>query len=213
MKILNVILIVALVVVPLGFGRFSMPTEMALSVVAISLALCFTNLDKFAEFKGAGFEAKLKKAVDKTYAAIDELKELALSLSAPIVDGLAISGRMMQYIPIKDKLERVEKIKATLKKLGASGDEINEACSTIYERIQNDYLERILRSLKEGNEQNLSLFDDFENWKLDDWDLERIEKFISTNSLTQNDETKEWIKDFKYFLTHKKIRKYDKWQG
>ena len=37
------------------------------------------NIDKFERFKAPGFEAELRKAVDKTYAAIEELKELSLA--------------------------------------------------------------------------------------------------------------------------------------
>jgi hypothetical protein len=65
---------------------------------AIFVALVFANLDKFSRFKGAGIEAELRTAVNEAYAAIEQLKELGLSLSSPIVDELAISGRMLQYI-------------------------------------------------------------------------------------------------------------------
>lgn len=51
----------------------------------------FANLEKFSKFKGAGFEAEMHNAVRETYAALEELKELALSLSAPIIDELAVS--------------------------------------------------------------------------------------------------------------------------
>src|SRR5882672_869621 len=91
-------LIVALVIVPVLLGIFRSKTEMALSIGAIGLALFFVNLDKFTRFKTPGFEAELKTVVNKAYAAISELKELGLSLSAPIVDELAISGRMLQYL-------------------------------------------------------------------------------------------------------------------
>ena len=37
--------------------------------------------------------------VDKAYAAISEVKELGLNLSAPIVDDLAMSNQMFQYLP------------------------------------------------------------------------------------------------------------------
>jgi hypothetical protein len=103
---------------------------MLLSVIAIGLALFFVNLDKFARFKTpGGFEAELKTAVNKAYDAISELKEPGLNLSAPIVDELAISGRMLQYIS-PFKLERG--IAANLKALGASPEEIEKATETIY---------------------------------------------------------------------------------
>ncbi|MGY3488743.1 hypothetical protein ACVW1C_006626 [Bradyrhizobium sp. USDA 4011] len=59
-------LVVALVVFPILLGVFRSKGEMSLSIVAISLALFFVNLDKFARFKTpGGFEAELKTAVDK----------------------------------------------------------------------------------------------------------------------------------------------------
>jgi len=48
----------------------------------------------------------------------EQLKELGLSLSSPIVDEMAVSGRMLQDIPLKHKLERVEKIEDNLRKIG-----------------------------------------------------------------------------------------------
>ncbi len=85
MKILNLTLISALVTAPISFGIMKRPAEMGLSIAAIGIALAFANLDRFQRFKGAGFEAELRTAVDKTYAAIEELKELSLSLATPII--------------------------------------------------------------------------------------------------------------------------------
>ncbi len=112
-------LIIALVVLPAVFGIFKGAKEMTVIAGAIAVALFFANLDKFSYFKGGGVEARLKEAVDEAYAALEELKDLGLALSSPIVDELALSGRMMQYMPLKYKLERVEEISQTLKKLGA----------------------------------------------------------------------------------------------
>jgi hypothetical protein len=92
---MNEKLIIALVVIPILLGILRSPREKGIAVAAIGLALCFANLDKFVRFKGAGFEAELRTVVDKASAAIEELKELGLSLSAPIVDELAVSGRML----------------------------------------------------------------------------------------------------------------------
>jgi hypothetical protein len=131
MSDLNQKLIVAMVFIPVLLGIFRTPKEMGIAVGAIFLALCFANIDKIVRFKGAGFEAEMRTAVNKAYAAIEQLKDLGVSLSSPIVDELAVSGRMLQYIPLKYKLERVQKIAETLKKLGASQEEIDEVCSTI----------------------------------------------------------------------------------
>jgi len=186
---------------------------MLLSIVAIGLALFFVNLDKFARFKTpGGFEAELRTAVDKAYAAISELKELGLNLSAPIVDELAISGRMLQYIPLKFKLARVEKIAANLKFLGASPEEIEKATETIYQRVTHDHLERIAGTLKSANPgKDDALFNELTAH--DDWDAKAFEKFIADNGLKEDEETKQWLLDLDYFRDTRKLRREDHWQS
>ena len=206
-------LVVTIVVIPILLGVFRSRSEMLLSIVAIGLALFFVNLDKFARFKTpGGFEAELRTAVDKAYAAISELKELGLNLSAPIVDELAISGRMLQYIPLKFKLARVEKIAANLKFLGASPEEIEKATETIYQRVTHDHLERIAGTLKSANPgKDDALFNELTAH--DDWDAKAFEKFIADNGLKEDEETKQWLLDLDYFRDTRKLRREDHWQS
>ncbi|MFA6546883.1 MAG: hypothetical protein WCS99_20875 [Limisphaerales bacterium] len=163
MKHLTQALIVALVIVPVLLGIYRGTEEMAIATGAIVLALFFANLDKFSRFKGAGIEAELRTAVNEAYAAIEQLKELGLSLSSPIVDELAISGRFLQYIPLKFKLERVAKIVETLEKLGASEAEIEKACSTIYQRVANDHMRGVFHTLLSSNPEKKALFEGLED--------------------------------------------------
>lgn len=213
MNWINYVLIGALVIIPTFFGASKMAAEMGLSIGAISLALFFANLGKFSKFKGAGFEAEMRNAVRETYAALEELKELALSLSAPIVNELAVSGRMLQYIPLKYKLERVEKIAKTLENLGAKKSEIEEACSTIYSRVHDDHVKAILRSLKTANTDKQDVLKGIEEGDVSAWNVEKIRDFIENNNMVCGDEVKESIKDFEYFSQHKKLRRDDKWQS
>lgn len=157
-KIVNGVLIVILVVIPTTFGFLNMPTQMGLSIAGCSLALAFANLDKFARFKGAGFEAELKEAVDKAYAAVVELKDLGLALTTPIIDTMTVSDRMLQFIPLKYKLESATQIEKTLVKLGASAEEIDEVCGTLYSRVSADHYNHIAHALKEANPESSEFF-------------------------------------------------------
>jgi hypothetical protein len=206
-------LVVALVVIPILLGVFRSKGEMTLSIAAIGLALFFVNLDKFARFKTpGGFEAELKTAVDKAYAAISELKELGLNLSAPIVDQLAVSGRFLHYLPLKFKLERVEKIAANLKALGASPEEIEKATETIYARVTQDHLDRVVGTLKAANPgKPEAVFNELTGHG--DWDSKAFEKFIADNGLKEDEETKQWLLDLDYFRQTHKIRRDDHWQS
>jgi len=209
MNDMNQKLIIALVVIPILLGIFRSPKEMGIAVAAIGLALFFSNIDKFSRFKGtfkgAGLEAELKTAVDEAYAAIEQLKDLGLSLSGPIVDELAISGRMLQYIHLKYKLERVAKIADTLRKLGASQTEIEEACSTIYGRVTNDHIRKTLHSLKNSNPGKEKLFEGINDGKMDAWDKGKIETFIKEYNLNKSEDTDELFLDLDYFLKYRKL--------
>lgn len=213
MNDLNQKLIITLVVIPILLGIFRTPKEMGIAVAAIGLALFFANIDKFSRFKGAGFEAELRIAVDEAYAAIVQLKELGLSLSAPIVDELALSGRISKYIPLKYKLNQVSEIANTLKKLGASQKEIDEVCSNIYDQVTNDHTSSILHALKIANPEKKDLFEGINDGKMYDWDKSKIEKFINEHNLTKSDDTNEWFLDLDYFLKQRKLRREDKWQN
>ena len=52
---------------------------MGIAVVACAIALSFLNLDKIQRFKGAGFEAEMKKAVDEANATVKQLRIVALT--------------------------------------------------------------------------------------------------------------------------------------
>jgi hypothetical protein len=214
MNDINQSLILALVTIPTLFGVFRLPKEMAVATTAIALALAFANLDKFVKFKGAGFEAELRTVVDKAYAAIDQLKDLGLSLSAPIVDELALSGRMLQYMPLKYKLQRVEKISTTLKALGASQDEIDKACKTIFDRVGIDHVRRIIWSLKSANaDKDGTIFAGIDDGKFDNFRSEQIELLVKSNVLKKDPEVEERFLDLDHFLKTRKLRREDDWQS
>lgn len=213
MNTLRISLIVALIVLPTLFGFLKMPTEMGLAIGAIGISLFFANLEKFVRFKGAGFEAELRTAVDKTYAALEELKELALCLTGPIVDELAISGRMLEYIHLKHKLERVQEIAETLRKLGASESEIEDACSTLHQRVTKDHVKRVFHSLRGANPEKEKVFQDVDDSKGFDWSPESTQRFINQHELKKNEDTNDAISDLDYFLAHRRLKREDKWQS
>lgn len=45
-------------------GLLVRPTEMGIAVVAGALGLAFSNIDKIAKFKGAGFEAEMRERIE-----------------------------------------------------------------------------------------------------------------------------------------------------
>jgi hypothetical protein len=205
-------LILVLVVVPIIFGIFRSWKEMACTAAVIGIALVFANLHKIALIKGAGggIEVELKTAVREAYAAIEQLKELGLSLSSPIVDELALSGKPLSYIHLKYKLEQAAKISETLKKLGASTKEIDEITAPLYQRVTETHFGHILSSLQQSNTDKEAIFRGWHQWKLSEWNMNRLEDFIKDNALNRSGETQESIKDLEYFQKNRKLRREDR---
>jgi len=210
---INPLLITALILIPLIFGIYKMPAEMAISAGTISMSLFFCNINKFEQFTAWGWSAKVRAAVDKAYAAIEEVKELSLALTAPIVDEMAASGRLTIYIPLKYKLERVKRVKKLLKKLGASESEIADACNTLCARVRSDHANRIISKLRADNPQNSEPFKGINENNLGDWSKDRIEKLITENNLVRNSETDELLLDLDYFTSTEMLRRPEGWQG
>lgn len=186
---------------------------MGLSILGCSLALTFANLDKFSKFKGAGFEAILKQVKEKTSAAVEELKDLGLALTAPIVDTMTLSGDMFKYIHLKYKLANAEKIKETLVKLGASAEEIDGVCGILYRRVTADHYHHIAYALKEANPDSSNAFSDIQSWDFNDWDKAQVEKIITENKLLENKAVSECIADLDYWLENQALRTESKWQS
>lgn len=55
--------------------------EMGLMVIAGALGIAFLNLDRIKSFKGGGFEAEMRQAVDEAHATVAQLREMACSIA------------------------------------------------------------------------------------------------------------------------------------
>jgi len=202
--LLILILLIVPVIVSINFGEVSA----SISLIAISFAIVFWNLEKFSKFKGAGFEAELRIAVDKTYAAIEEVKKLAISLSSPVASLLAIKNAF-QYLKLKEKLIYVKEIEASLRELNIDEKEINKATSILYDRVKDDHLRKILWSMNNKLEETDKIFKSYEDIVPSDWDIDKIVKKSSELNIDVNEE----IKEYNYFIKTKELLNVDEWQG
>jgi len=137
-NIVNFLLILLLVVTPVLLAVFDKTAAASLSLISLSFALVFWNIDKFSEFKGAGFEAKLNTAVSDTYAAIDEVKKLAISISSPVASLMAVKSSF-QYLSLEYKLKYAKEIESSLLELEIDNNKIEEALSALYSRVLEDH--------------------------------------------------------------------------
>lgn len=94
MKTIDKIISIIIILVPgLVFGLVGKPTEMGLSIVGGCLACTFYNIDKFDKFKGAGFEAELKKVVQEAQLTIEEMRKITKPLILFSYHQLTHAGR------------------------------------------------------------------------------------------------------------------------
>lgn len=204
----NFILIVALVATPITLAVIEKTAAASLSLIALSFALVFWNLEKFSEFKGAGFAAKLNTAVSEAYAAIDEVKSLAISISSPVASLMAVSSSF-QYLHLRYKLEYAEEIRSSLKELKISEDKIDSALSALYDRVSEDHIKKALWALNEQLGEGQKLFGSYDEIDPDSWPLDAIKR--ESKKLGVNIDDK--IKEYEYFVQNKKLLTPENWQG
>jgi hypothetical protein len=168
------LLIIGLSVV---FGLRGEPTEMGIIVLAGAIALSFLNLDKIQRFKGAGFEAEMKKVVAEANATIDQLRKVATtSAEATLTDLMA--GSFFDGITFETRLKLHDQVISSLKEIGAPKAQI-EAADEMWRRGIGVIYHRGIRAALEGrtkpdqknakpDKQVLDSFQDllkFEEWR------------------------------------------------
>ena len=76
------------------FGYLDKVAAATVTVLAGAIGMAFANLDKIELFKGAGFEARMRKAVEDAYATTDSLRSLALVMAEVVAGVLAVENRL-----------------------------------------------------------------------------------------------------------------------
>lgn len=109
------------------FGLKGMAAEMGIAVAASAVFLAFANLDKFSKFKGAGFEAELRNAVDEANATIDNLKSVATPLIITCVDLMAKDGRLTDGNGINKNHQLFDELIDLEAKIGLNDETLEEA--------------------------------------------------------------------------------------
>lgn len=211
-EILRISLVCLMVIVPIGFAGVKRAREAMLAMTAIFFALVFSNLDKLARFKGGGMELQMREARQVTQqanAAIGQLRELAVSLTAPVVDLMTISGDLFHYIPLKYKLQRLDKIKQTLMELGVPKGEVESALSTMYEALTERFVHTALYHLSEINPDQAELFDGLGDWDLEGWNDTTLRNLIRDQRLKTDEKTKSQLEDLGFWIKHRQLRRPD----
>jgi len=211
-SILNLVLIAILIGCALLFGLMSRPTEMGLMIGACAICLIFANIDQIQSFKGAGFEAEMKKAVENAYATTESLRSLAKPLVLTMLESLTYNGRW-DGIDKRREHQLKEELENLSDELGICCDEqIESALHRFYIMNGIDLLNDIERAMNENQIRNISVSRDLQG--LYDRTIKELPSIETVRKSLSGLQAKEItvldpsVEDYAYYREYKKLRKF-----
>ena len=158
-----------------------------------------------------------RQMTDTANKSIKETKstfhELAVTLTEPVTASLALQGNLMVYIPLKDKIEQIDNVSNSLRKLGVSEKDIEKAIDPFTSMISYKHKQRILYLLNEQLPNNKKLFKEISEINTNEWSLKQIYIVIKDNNIQPSKELHNAILDLEYYEKNKKLRRENSWQG
>jgi hypothetical protein len=203
-------LIIALIVGSMLFGLIGKATEMGVFVVACGIALAFTNIDKIQRFKGAGFEAEMKKAVEDAYATMGSLKAIAKPLILSTLSNLIYAGRWggMQkerQHELKDEMDRLAK------SIGVFDSEVRDESEKFFAWNAIDIVACLegavhkAKSLEKSEQESIRSLTDRATDKYPS--LDELKKCLSSFNDEQRNAAQPFLEDYEYYLSHRRLRR------
>lgn len=213
------IVIVGMFGLAVMFGIQAKPQEMGIIVVAGAIVLAFINIDRIEYFKGLGFEAKMKKAIENVNATIEQLRKVATTSSKATLTGL-MADNFMDGTTLETRLTLHDQLISNLKDIGVSSAQIEEA-DEMWKRgvgvIFHRGIRHTLEGRKEKNQINTTAdqvvleasreFQDllqFDEWKAPSSD--EMRHFIEGKGL-MNSEIEDLLNDYKMFETTGELKR------
>lgn len=210
----NFLLIALLVILPAVFGWFGKTAEMGVIVVACSLALCFANLHRIESFKGAGFEAQMRNAVEEAYATLERLQEMVRPVARANIANVAYGDRW-DSIDRETAHQLMAELSGLVPSLELQDDpEILKMVSDFYNLHANDHLRFLLQVMQwahiknEDVKQRLSLLmltgvrDDFTPPP-----VQKVRMALAELTLEQKAILDPFILDYEYYLKNHTYRR------
>lgn len=214
---INMIFSIICILVPsICFGILGKPTEMGLSILAGSLTIAFTNIDKFQKVKGGGFEAELKKVdvvVKEAYATIDNLREISKPLTKSVTLLLTYYNRWSGIHP-KEENELIKNINDIVETMSIKDEEIDAHFERYYRYKKWDHFQAIVSSLNNTNYPDgieRCIFDDINKiYKIETVDYPNENTILSIINMDRDclhEKTKIALDDYLNYLNPEKIIK------
>jgi hypothetical protein len=202
-------------------GVLGKPTEMGLIVVAGAISIAFLNIDRIQRFKGAGFEAEMRQAVEQAHATVEQLRTLAAASAESTLTTL-MAGNFMGGTTLSTRLDLHDRLIKSLEDIGVPQPQIDEA-ERMWKKGVGAVYHRGIHHCLEGRTQknNINLnadpavleaskqFQDllkFENWEAPS--SSAMTTFIEGKNL-MSPELAELLSDYSHFEQTGKIKRRD----
>ncbi len=199
-----------------GVGYFLYRSEVASATTVIGagfLLMAFANLDKFARFKGAGFEAEMRSIVREGHVTLEKHRELALNFAAIILS--TVSAGKFTGVNIFQRLDFRRQLVADLERLEVSSESICRATEKFDDYIRHDHALKVvvptfsLKDLDDTNkEEIMSLIRDRES--IPSSAVGNFREVVERAGI-ELPEVREAIEDLEYYDKEKKLRRPEVW--
>lgn len=207
----NLIIVLIIIGPGLAFGFFGKPTEMGLAIVAGAIAAAFINIDKIQKFKGAGFEAEMRRVVDEAYATTENLKEMTVPLVWSTMNMLNHLNRWGS-IDFVEKNEMKDHIKSVVENFEIKDKRIMDTFDKfqrfhtwdLYQKFTSTYI-------RETKQDDLHLLVN-EIRDINTIQYPSKEKIIKTLKIDEtklSQDLKNYLEDYVYYVKTGKLRRKD----
>ena len=199
----------------LGLGEVIWPCVVACGIL-LFFAAADNRLKKFKLGK-EGFEGELYQLVNKTKVTVEQLQELAVTLSEAVISLLYREGRFGGGYSEKSRKRIQEKCLEILRRLEVPSPELEHVMADAYRCTEFDYVEFCLGGSRgipglsrEQQEELERLRDTGIDGEYPDPDT--IEDFLRRcGKLTS--EAQERIKDYRFYKEHRRHRRPEVWDN
>lgn len=206
------ITVIAIMLIPsIFFGMAGKTTEMGLAIISSSITCAFIHIDKIQKFKGAGFEAEMKKVVDEAYVTINALREFSIPLIKATMNSLNYGNRF-GGLNIKERVLMKEQIENMVHNFNLTNDEIENTFEDFRHLHLYDHFQEFKDSILKNNNQNKSLREKLESISRMEKDYptkEFIDKILRDENIDISQEQEQKLKSYLFYLENNKLYSYE----
>ena len=204
----DIISVVIILIPALIFGIMGKAAEMGLAIVAGSITAAFLNIDRFQSDSGALTEKEMKEAVDETYIAIDNLKEISIPLIVSTLNTIIYSGRY-GGLGINKRHDLKNDIEVIINKLGINDNNVKSILEDFYRVSTRDLFQYFTTEFLKGKSNYNEISDKLNNicnWKSTNYPTkENILEVLNVNENDLNELELGKLKDYLYYKQNRKL--------